>query len=150
MGALSEDDWLKRSTAEAIAAARKVVLGDQAVIPMMTPIGRLAISNGAGLSPPSFSPGSRCDLNKRPPKAAISMMPRSAPLTLTHGMLAPSPASCRQLADHQVVDWSKPLINWPRDDMLKFLSAAFTLIRAGHRRTRCRRQGDQQQQCRPR
>ena len=130
MGALSEDDWLKRSTAEAIAAARKVVLGDQTVIPMMTPVGRLSDIEWGWLvaaiifawikvrSEQATAEGHNFD------DAAVGAAHANA---WDAGAIA---SILPQLADHQAVDWSKPLINWPRDDMLKFLSAAFTLIRA--------------------
>ena len=43
MGELTEreDEWGRRATAAAIAAARRIVLGDQAVVNMNSPVGRL-------------------------------------------------------------------------------------------------------------
>jgi hypothetical protein len=37
-----ENEWQDRATAAAIKAARQIVVGDAAVIPMMTPVGRLS------------------------------------------------------------------------------------------------------------
>ena len=37
-----ENEWQDRATAAAIKAARRIVVGDAAVIPMMTPVGRLS------------------------------------------------------------------------------------------------------------
>ena len=38
---VNEDEWQRRATAAAIAAARKIVLGDLAAINKNTPVGRL-------------------------------------------------------------------------------------------------------------
>ena len=37
-----ENEWQDRATAAAIKAARRIVVGDAAVIPMMMPVGRLS------------------------------------------------------------------------------------------------------------
>lgn len=129
MGALTDDDWLHRATAEAIAAARALVLEHQATIPMMTPIGRLSDVEWGWLvatiifawiktrAEQATAEGRNFD------DAAIGAARADA---WDAGAIA---SILPQLAEHQLVDWSKPLINWPCDDMLKFLSVAFTLIR---------------------
>ena len=133
MGKLSDDEdaWLRQATAAAIAAARKIVLGDQAAINKNTPVGRLSdiewgwiicagifawIATRAqqatveGLDPERVARLTGYDPNPWDVGAVTTMLPRIAELE---------------------VDWSKPLADWTREEMITFLTAALNLVRTG-------------------
>jgi hypothetical protein len=123
-----ENEWLDRATAAAIAAARRVVIGDQ-VIPMSTPIGRLSdIEWGWIVSSMIFA-----WISVRAEQATVegldveeAIRAGVSPHPWDAGAIA---AILPKLADAVAIDWSKPLGEWPRETMVQFLSAAFELIR---------------------
>jgi hypothetical protein len=132
MGALSEreDEWGRRATAAAIAAARKIVLGDKAVIPMNTPIGRLSnVEWGWIVSAVIFA-----WIGTRAEQAVAEGLETELVLRTTG--LDPNPwdsgavaTILPQLADVPGIDWSKPLDAWSRETMTEFLTTALGLIR---------------------
>ena len=95
MGALTDDDWLHRATAEAIAAARALVLEHQATIPMMTPIGRLSDVEWGWLVATIIFAWIKTRAEQATAEGRNFDDAAIGALAPTHGMLAPSPASCR-------------------------------------------------------
>ena len=123
-----ENEWLDHATAAAIAAARRVVTGDQ-VIPMNTPIGRLSdVEWGWIVSSMIFAwIGARAEQAtvegldvEEAIRAGVSPDPWDA------GAVA---AILPKLADAVAIDWSKALSDWSRETMVQFLITALGLIR---------------------
>jgi hypothetical protein len=123
-----ENEWQDRATAAAVAAARRMVLGDAAVIPMNTPIGRLSdVEWGWIIAAVIFA-----WISVRAEQAS------SEGLDLEHAIhagLDPDPwdagaiaAILPELADGVAVDWSKPLSEWTRETMIQFLGVAIGLV----------------------
>jgi hypothetical protein len=131
MGELSrkEDEWGRRATAAAIAAARRVVLGDNTVINQNIPVGRLNdIMWGWIVSAVIFA-----WISTRAEQAAAEgldteLVIRTA--SLEAGAVA---AILPKLADMPEADWSQPVAAWPRETMIKFLLAALDLMRTAIR-----------------
>jgi hypothetical protein len=132
MGALSEreDEWGRRATAAAIAAARRVVLGSEAAVNMNTPVGRLSdVEWGWIVSAVIFA-----WIAKRAEQAVAEGLETELVLRTTG--LDPNPWDAGavatvlpQLADAPGIDWSKPLAAWSREAMTGFLTAALGLVR---------------------
>jgi hypothetical protein len=132
MGTLSErvDEWERRATAAAIAAARRVVLGEEAAVNMNTPVGRLSdVEWGWIVSAVIFA-----WIATRAEQAVAEGL--ETELVLRTTCLDPNPWDAGavatilpQLADVPGIDWSKPLTAWSREAMSRFLTAALGLIR---------------------
>ena len=126
-----EDQWQRDATAAAIEAARGVVQMD-GPIPPGTPIGRLSDTEwGWVLAAMLFA-----WIGKRAEQAATEQIDTEQVIRLT--ALDPQPWDAGavatilpELADacSGKVDWSKPLAQWPREDIIEFLLKAMPLIR---------------------
>ena len=128
---VNEDEWQRRATAAAIAAARKIVLGGQAAINMNTPVGRLKdIEWGWIVSAVLFA-----WISSRAEQAMTEG--RDVEQTIRLTALDPNPwdagviaAILPELADADI-DWSKSLNDWPPEMMVDFLLEALRLVRKG-------------------
>jgi hypothetical protein len=126
-----EDQWQRDATTAAIAAARGVVQMD-GPIPPGTPVGRLSEAEwGWILTGMLFA-----WISKRAQQAAAEQLDSEQLIRLT--ALDPQPwdagavaAILPELADAcaEVVDWSKPLAEWPRETIIEFLLKTMPLIR---------------------
>jgi len=126
-----EDQWQRDATAAAIAGARSVVQMD-GPIPPGTPIGRLSDTEwGWILAAMLFA-----WIGKRAEQAAAEQLDVEQTIRMT--ALDPQPwdagavaAILPELADAcaDIVDWSKPLAQWPRETIIEFLLKAMPLIR---------------------
>jgi hypothetical protein len=132
VGELSEreDEWGRRATAAAIAATRRIVLGDAAVIPMNTPVGRLSDTQWGWIVAAVIFAW----ITTRAQQAVEEG--RDVEVVIRSAILDPNPWDAGavamilpQLADVPDVDWSKPLAAWSREAMTGFLTAALGLIR---------------------
>jgi len=125
-----EDEWQRKATAVAIAAARKVVLGNCAPINQNTPIGRLGdVEWGWIITSAIFA-----WIAAKAEQATAEGF--DVETTIRTAMLDPDPwdtgmvaSILPQIADLKGFDWSKPLADWSRDSMIEFLLAALELIR---------------------
>src|SRR5262244_3420768 len=126
-----EDQWQRDATAAAIAGARGVVqMGGP--IPPGTPIGRLSEAEwGWIVSAVLFG-----WIRVRAQQAAAEQLDTEQTIRMT--ALDPQPWDAGavvtilpELADGCAgkVDWSKPLAQWPREDIIEFLLKAMSLIR---------------------
>jgi hypothetical protein len=123
-----EDIWLRRATAAAVEQARAVVSGG-AVSPNV-PVGRLSdVEWGWVVTAVLFG-----WIRTRAEQATDAGI--GATNTIRAAGLDPDPwdvgaidAVLCELAAGDVVDWSKPLADLSRDEMLRFLNDAVTLIR---------------------
>src|SRR6516164_8863330 len=123
-----EDEWLRRATAAAIAAARDVIKLD-GPIPPGTPVGRLAnVELGWVLAAMLFA-----WVRTRAEQAACEQLDTEQCIRLTG--LDPEPwdagavaAILPELASASF-DWSQPITAWPKDTMIEFLLTAMRLIR---------------------
>jgi hypothetical protein len=132
MGELTqrEDEWGRRATAAAIAAARRVVLGDQAVVNMNSPVGRLNdIEWGWIVSAAIFA-----WIATRAEQATAEGL--DTEIVIRTATLDPNPWDAGavatilpKLADVPGIDWSKPLANRSPQEMIGFLTTALGLIR---------------------
>ena len=132
MGELTEreDEWGRRATAAAIAAARKIVLGDQAVVNMNSPVGRLNdIEWGWIVSAAIFA-----WVATRAEQATAEGL--DTEIVIRTATLDPNPWDAGavatilpKLADVPGIDWSKPLANRSPQEMISFLTTALGLIR---------------------
>jgi hypothetical protein len=128
MGEVSEreNDWQDRATAAAIIAARRVVLGDSAVIAMMTPIGRLSdVEWGWIVAAVLFA-----WIRIRAEQATVEG--RDAEETIRDGVDGAWDAGAiatilPALADMLGIDWTKPLADWSREQIIAFLAKALGL-----------------------
>ena len=124
-----EDEWQRRATAAAIAAARGVVKVD-GPIPPGTPIGRLGdIEWGWIVAAILFG-----WISTRAEQATAESIDTEHAIRMTG--LDPEPwdagavaAILPELAETPDIDWSKPLGEWPRETMIEFLLTAMRLIR---------------------
>jgi hypothetical protein len=123
-----EDEWQRKATSAAIEAARKLATGG--VMPPAAPIGRLSDSEWGWL----FAAMLFAWLNVRTEQAVAEG--RDIEATIRNTGLDPDPWDAGaigtilpELADVPGIDWTLPLNNWPRETMVQFLCAAFTLIR---------------------
>jgi hypothetical protein len=126
-----EDQWQRDATAAAIAAAQKLVQMD-GPIPPGTPVGRLRETEWGWV----FSAMLFAWIGKRAEQAVAEQIDAEQLIRLT--ALDPEPwdagavaAILPELADAcaEIVDWSKPLAQWPRDTIIAFLLKAMPLIR---------------------
>jgi hypothetical protein len=123
-----ENEWQDRASAAAIAAARRLVLGDTAVIPANSPIGRLGeVEWGWIIAAVIFA-----WIGVRAEQATSEGLDVE---TAIRAGLDPDPwdagaiaAILPQLAGALVVDWSQPLRDWPRETMIQFLDTALGLV----------------------
>jgi len=126
-----ENQWQRDATAAAIEAARGVVQsGDP--IPPGTPVGRLSdIEWGWVIAAILFA-----WISKRAKQAAVEQLDTERTIRMT--ALDPQPwdagaveAILPELADActNIVDWTKPLAQWPRETMIEFLLTAMRLVR---------------------
>ena len=126
-----EDWWQRAATAAAIAAARGVVQMD-GPIPPGTPIGRLSDTEWGWV----FAAMLFAWIGKRAEQATAENLDTERTIRMT--ALDPQPwdagavaAILPELADTcaDIVDWSKPLAEWPRETIIEFLLKAMPLIR---------------------
>jgi hypothetical protein len=126
-----EDIWQRDATAAAITGARGVVQMD-GPIPPGTPIGRLSdVEWGWILAAMLFA-----WISKRAEQAAAEQIDTERTIRMV--ALDPQPWDAGavtvilpDLADActDIVDWSKPLTEWPRETITEFLLKAMPLIR---------------------
>jgi hypothetical protein len=125
-----EDEWQRRATAAAIAAARGVVKTD-GPIPPGTPIGRLGdVEWGWIVASALFG-----WISTRAQQATAENLDTEQTIRLT--ALDPEPwdagsvmAILPELADAcSSIDWSAPVTSWSRETMAEFLLTAMRLIR---------------------
>jgi len=125
-----ENERQDRATEAAIAAARRIVLGDAAVVPMMTPIGRLSdIEWGWIVTAVIFG-----WVAARAEQATAEGLDTERTIRLTGYDPEPWDAGAvaailPQLAETPNIDWSKPLEAWSRETVTAFLTRALVLIR---------------------
>jgi hypothetical protein len=126
-----EDQWQRDATAAAIAAMRGVVQTD-GPIPPGAPVGRLSEIQLGWL----LAAALHAWISKRAQQAAAEQLDAEQLIRLT--ALDPQPwdagavaAILPELADAcaGIVDWSKPLMDWPQDTVVEFLLKAMPLIR---------------------
>jgi hypothetical protein len=132
MGELTEreDEWGRRATAAAIAAARRIVLGDQAVVNMNSPVGRLSdVEWGWIVSAAIFA-----WVATRAEQATAEGL--DTEIVIRTATLDPNPWDAGavatilpKLADVPGIDWSKPLVDRSPQEMISFLTTALDLIR---------------------
>jgi hypothetical protein len=123
-----EDEWLRRATAVAIEQARAVVTGG--AMPAKTPIGMLsdvewgwvigAVLFGWIKTRAEQATSSGIGVNESIRSTSIDPDPWDT------GAIA---SILPELADSDIIDWSKPLAELSRDEMCAFLNDAFSLIR---------------------
>jgi hypothetical protein len=123
-----ENQWQDKATNAAIAAARKLVLGDKAIIPMNTPIGRLSDNEwGWVVCAIIFA-----WISTRAEQATAEGLSTEMAVRLTG--LHPDPWDAGAVATilpelaEAKIDWSGPLAEWPPEDMVDFLARALGLI----------------------
>jgi hypothetical protein len=126
-----DSEWQEAATAASIAAARKVVLGDNAAITKNTPVGRLSdLEWGWIVTSAIFA-----WIATHAEQAAAEQLDTEQTIRVTG--LDPQPwdigaimAILPELADAcPDIDWSQPLASWPREIMADFLLTAMRLIR---------------------
>jgi hypothetical protein len=125
------DQWQRDATAATITAARGVIR-DDGPIPPGTPIGRLSdVEWGWILAAMLFAwIGKRAeqaaaeDLDTERTIRIVALDPQAWDAGAVAAILPDLADAC---AD--IVDWSKPLAEWPRDFVIEFLLKAMLLIR---------------------
>ena len=126
-----EDQWQRDGVSAALAAMRRVVQTD-GPIPPGTPIGKLTDIELGWL----FSAALFAWISKRAQQAAAEQLDTEQLIRLV--ALDPRPWDAGavevilpELADActEIVDWSQPLAQWPRDSIIEFLLKAMPLIR---------------------
>jgi hypothetical protein len=127
MNTLTENQWLDRATAAAVAGARKIVSGSGPL--MNTPVGRLS-DNEWGMIVTAVIFGW---IEVRTRQAIAEG--RDQEETVRRTSLSPDPCDVAvvnsilpALADKAAVDWSQPLQAWSKDTMTDFLMVAWRLI----------------------
>jgi hypothetical protein len=122
-----ENEWQDRATAAAIKAARGIVLGDAAVVPMMTPVGRLSnVQWGWIVAAVLFA-----WIGVRAQQAASegSDIEKWVRVGIDNAWNAGTIASILPaLADTPGIEWPKPVTDWSHDQMIAFLSNALSLV----------------------
>jgi hypothetical protein len=129
MGELSkyEDEWQRRATAAAVAAARRIVKGD-AAIPANTPVGRLSdVQWGWLVAAVIFGwIAVRAEQATAEGLDVEQMIRDGCSDAWDAGAIA---TILPKLAETPDTDWSSPLAEWPREMMLEFLGTALRLTR---------------------
>jgi hypothetical protein len=128
----AEDDWQRRASDAAVAAARGIVLGDAAAINKNAPVGRLSDTEWGWIVAAILFAWIRT----RAEQAAAEELDTERAIRLTGldknpwdaGAIA---AILPELARCRGIDWSKPLSDWPRETMVEFLLEALRLVRRG-------------------
>jgi hypothetical protein len=128
MGAISEDEWQRRATAAAIAAARKIA--NSGTMPTGVPVGKLSDSEWGWL----FSAALFAWIAKRAEQAVAEGSDIEA--KVRDGMTCVnSPwnagaiaATLPELAATAKIDWAKPLAAWSKETMIEFLGTGYDLI----------------------
>ena len=118
----TEDQWQERATAAAIAAARNIVLGDNAAVNKNTPVGRLSETEWGWIVAAILFAW----ISTRAEQATVEEIDSEQAIRLTGldrnpwdaGAIA---AILPSLADVKI-DWSKPLADWPRETAICVLS----------------------------
>ena len=127
MGELSkcEDEWQRRATAAAVAAARRVVKGD-AAIPANTPVGRLSDVQWGWLVAAAIFAwiGVRAEQATAEGLDVEQMIRDGCSDAWDAGAIA---TILPKLAETPDIDWSSPLAEWPRDRTVRFLATALRL-----------------------
>jgi hypothetical protein len=122
-----EDEWQRRATAAAIAAARKIAGGSGSL--MNTPVGRLSdlqlgwiITAGIfGWVQTRVEQAIAEGLDHEQAVRMTGLTPSPCDVAVIHSIL---PA----LADQAAIDWSLPLSVWSKEMMSDFLLSAWQLI----------------------
>jgi hypothetical protein len=125
-----EDEYQRQATAAAIESARKIIGG---AVPAGVPVGKLSDYELGWL----VIAGICAWISKRAEQACAEGFQLSvieAAILETGTSPAPWDAGAvatilRNLADIPDIDWNLPLTQWPRETMVRFLCAAFDLIR---------------------
>jgi hypothetical protein len=132
MGSAAEDDWQRRATDAAIAAARRVMLGDDAAINKNAQIGRLSDTEWGWIVTAVLFAW----IGARAEQAATEELDTEQTIRLTG--LDPNPwdagaiaAILPELAQCRGIDWAQPLNDWSRETMIGFLLDALRLVRRG-------------------
>jgi hypothetical protein len=133
---MTEDEWRARATTAAVAAARKVAAGQAPPpigignVPLSTPIERFGDTEWGWIVPAVIFAW----ISVRAEQATAESLDLEATIRVTG--LDPEPWDAGavatilcELADTPGIDWAKPLAEWPRDDMVAFLTTALGLIR---------------------
>jgi hypothetical protein len=133
MGELTscEDAWGQRATAAAIAAARRIVLGEDAAINKNAPVGRLSETEwGWIVSAVIFA-----WIATRAQQATEEGL--NVEQVIRVSMLDPNPWDAGmvttilpKLAEKSGIDWQQPLSAWSKETMTAFLLTALDLIKA--------------------
>jgi hypothetical protein len=129
------DDWLRRATAAAIAAARDVV-GETGLIRPSMPIGKLTISEWGWIASAAISAW----VATRAEQAATEGWDLEQTIRTvssesdidpwdTGGVMAILPKLPEACGEG--FDWSKPIGDWPKEMIAEFLLVAFKLIWRG-------------------
>jgi hypothetical protein len=129
-----ENDWGDRATAAAIATARRIVLGKDALINKNIPVGRLNdLMWGWIISAAIFA-----WIATRAEQATMEGLDVETVIRTT--MLDPNPwdagavaAILPKLVDVPGIDWQKSLTDFSREQMVAFLVAALGLMRTAIR-----------------
>jgi hypothetical protein len=125
-----EDEWQRRATATAIAAARGVIQMDGS-IPPLTPIGRLSDTEWgwiveailfAWISARAEQAAAE-DLDTERTIRMMALDPQPWDAGAVAAILPDLANACPD------IDWSQPLAQWPRETMVEFLLKAMPLIR---------------------
>jgi hypothetical protein len=124
-----ENDWQDRATGAAIAAARRLVRAENP-IRTATPIGRLSeVEWGWIVTAIIFA-----WIATRAEQATADGLDSERAIRMTGYDPNPWDAGVvatilPQLADSPGIDWTKPTAEWPREEMVTFLTTALALVR---------------------
>jgi hypothetical protein len=125
-----EDEWQRKATSAAIESARKVIGG---AVPRGVPVGKLSdyelgwlvMAGICAWISTRAAQASAEGFNLAVVEEAIRNT-GTTPAPWDAGAVA---ATLPDLADVPGIDWMLPLNDWPRETMVRFLCAAFDLIR---------------------
>jgi hypothetical protein len=127
MGELSkcEDEWQRRATAAAVAAARRVVKGD-AAIPANTSVGRLSDAQWGWLVAAALFAwiGVRAEQATAEGLDVEPMIRDGCSDAWDAGAIA---TILPKLAETPDIEWSSPLAEWPPETMVHFVATALRL-----------------------
>lgn len=121
-----EDEWQRRATAVAIEQARGVI--NSGVVPPMTPVGRLSdVEWGWIAASVIFGWISTRAEQATSNGAGVNKYIREADLD-PNPWLAGAVSACLPELAHIKIDWTKPLGELAREDVINFLTDAYILI----------------------